>query len=92
MICKERVSAQPPVRITISYLVKFKTHQADNERGGGSDGRNDFTCYLLRGMTIGDSNVVIHRTKVGRSGDKIDVMVSIIVLLELDRSEAVANK
>jgi hypothetical protein len=73
-------------------LVKLETHQAYDERRRCSNGRYDFTSNLLRGMAVSGIDAVVHRTKVGSGGDEVDMIVCVIVLLELDRVEAIANE
>ena len=43
-------------------------------------------------MTVRRVDVVVAGAKVGSSGNKVDVVIVIVILLELDRVEAVADK
>jgi hypothetical protein len=47
---------------------------------------------LLGLVAIRNSDAVVHGTKVGCSGDKIDVVIRIIVLLEFNRHQAIPRK
>ena len=76
----------------VTNLVEFQAHQTRDEGSCGGDGRNDLAGNLLRRVAVGGGDAVVHRTQVGRGSDEIDMMVRIIVLLELNRVQAVADK
>ena len=78
--------------VEYTNLVQLKTHKTYNKRCRGRDGRNDLTSDLLGSIAIRRSDVVIRCAKVRSSGDKVDVIVGVIVLLELNGNEAVADE
>ena len=43
-------------------------------------------------MSICGCDAVVHCTQIGRRGDEVNVMVRVVVLLELDGVQAVANE
>ena len=43
-------------------------------------------------MTVGGCDVVIHGSKVRCGGDEINMVIGVIVLLELDGVQAVADQ
>ena len=73
-------------------LVKFQAHETCDERCRRRNGRNDLASNLLGGVTVGDRDIVIHRPQVSSSSDEINVVVCIIILLKLNRIEAVASQ
>ena len=76
----------------VTNLVEFQAHQTRDEGSCGGDGRNDLAGNLLRRVAVGGLDVVIRRTQIRSSSDEVDVVVRIIVLLELNRVQAVADK
>ena len=67
----------------VTNLVEFQAHQTRDEGSCGGDGRNDLAGNLLRRVAISGVDAVVHGTEVGSSGDEIDVVVCVIILLEL---------
>ena len=78
--------------VEYTNLVQLKAYKTYNKRCRSRDGRNDLTSDLLSSIAIRRSDVVIRCAKVRSSGDKVDVIVGVIVLLELNRDEAVADQ
>lgn len=75
--------------LIVDDLVELKADETSHERGRRSNGRNDLSCDLFGGVAISWVNPVVHGTEIGSGGNKVDVVVSIIVLLELDGRQSV---
>ena len=76
----------------VTNLVEFQAHQTRDEGSCGGDGRHDLAGNLLRRVAVGGLDVVIRRTQIRSSSDEVDVVVRIIVLLKLDRVQAIADQ
>lgn len=74
------------------YLEELQAYQAGDQRSGRRDRRNDFASNLLCRVPVGRVDTVVHRAEIRRSSDEVDVMVSIVILLELNGVEAVASQ
>ena len=73
-------------------LIQLQADKTGDERSRCRDGGDDLTRNLLRRMPVCRCDAVVHRAEVRRSGDEVDMVVRIIVLLEFDRVEAVTDK
>ena len=77
--------------LAVEDLVKLENDQAGHERcrrGNGWDNlaRNELGLVAVRWL-----DTVVLRTQVAGSGDKVDVVVGVVILLELDWSQLNAN-
>ena len=77
---------------TKTDLVELEADQAGDERGGGRDRGDDLAGNLLGRVAVCGRDAVVHGAEVRRSGDEVDVEVRVVILLELDRVEAVTNE
>ena len=73
-------------------LVQLEADESDDEGGCSGNGGNDLAGNLLGSVLVSDSDVVVHRTQVGRGGDEVDVVVRVVVLLKFHGVQAVANQ
>ena len=80
------------VRKEETDLVELKTNETGDKRRRRRNSGNDLTRDLLRRVAVGGGDAVVHRTQVGRGSDEIDMIVRIIVLLELNWVQAIADK
>ncbi len=74
------------------YLVELETDKTGDQRGSGCDGRDDLSSDLLRRMPVSRRDAVVRSSQVRRSSDEVDVEVRVVVLLELDGVQTVADQ
>lgn len=67
------------------YLVEFQTNEASDQSGRGGNGGNDLASDLLRVVSVRRVDTIVHGTQVRSRGDKVDVMIGVVVFLELNR-------
>lgn len=80
------------VVLAVDDLEQLKDDQAGDQRRGGGDGGNDLAGDELGLVPIGLLDLVVVGTQVAGGRDEVNVVVSIIILLKLDRSELEAGK
>ena len=73
-------------------LVKLQADQASDQRRSRGNGRDDLAGNLLGRMPVGGVDAVVQRTQVRRGGDEVNVVIRVVVLLELDRVQTVADE
>ena len=79
-------------RANTAHLVQLKADKTGNKRRRSRNGGDDLARNLLGRVPVSRRDAVVQRTEVGRRSDEVDVVVRIIVLLELDRVQAVPNQ
>lgn len=78
--------------LAVDDLVQLETDEADDERRRRGDRGDDLARDLLRRVTVGGVDAVVHRAEVGGGGDEVDMVVGVVVLLEVDRVQAVPGE
>lgn len=71
--------------IAAPYLVEFQTNEASDQSSRGGNGGNDLASDLLRVVSVRRVDTIVDGTQVRSRGDKVDVMVGIVIFFELDR-------
>jgi hypothetical protein len=73
------------------HLVQLETNKPGDEGCRRRNSRDNFARNLLGGVAVRRVNVIIHCPQIGRSGDVIDMVIGVIVLLELSGSQTVTG-
>ena len=73
-------------------LVQLKADEATDKGCCGRDRGYDLARDLLGGMPVSRSDVVVHRTQVRCGSDEVNVVVRVVVLLELNGVQAIADE
>lgn len=75
-----------------TYFVELQANETGRQSGSGSDSGNDLSSNLLGLVSVGKGDAVVGSSEVGGSGDEINVEVAVVVLLEVDRGQAVSSE
>jgi hypothetical protein len=75
----------------IYYLVQLEANETSHDRSGGRDSRDDLASNSFRGMSISGGDRIVNGSQIGGRSDKIDVVVCIVILFELDRNHSVSG-
>lgn len=74
-----------------AHLVKLQTDQPNSQRGRRRNRRNDFSRNQLCSVLVRRGDTVVQRTQVGCSGDKVDMVVRVVILFKPDRVQSEAS-
>ena len=73
-------------------LVQLQTDQAHGQRSSRRNRRDDLARNQLGLVPVRLGNSIVSSTEVGRGGDKVDVVVRVVILFEIDRVETEASE
>ncbi|KAI6759397.1 hypothetical protein HG530_010077 [Fusarium avenaceum] len=75
------------VILAVDDLEQFKHHQSGNQCGSSSNSWDDLASDELGLVSISRLDLVVLCSQVTTSGNEIDVMVGVIILLEVNRDQ-----
>lgn len=71
-----------------AHLVQLETDESDGEGSRRRDGGDDLSSNQLRLVPVSLGDAVVGSPQVGRGGDEVDVVVRVVILLKVNRSES----
>jgi hypothetical protein len=72
------------ISLAINDLVQLQAHKTRDERSGSGNSGNNLACDLFGRVPVGGVDCIVGSAKVGCGGDKVDVVVGVVILFEVD--------